>query len=66
MNFKKLAVVALGMGAVASSFATGSGVDVTSTVTSITDQLAPIGLIGGAVLGVFVALKGYKWVRRAL
>lgn len=62
--FKKIAAVAA-MGLVSvSSFA--AGVDVTSTVTAIGDQLAPIGLIGAAVLGVFVALKGYKWVRRAL
>ena len=61
---KKIALTLAAVAASASSFA--AGVDVTSTVTAISDQLTPIGLIGAAVLGIFVALKGYKWVRRAL
>ncbi|MEO7702916.1 MAG: major capsid protein [Opitutus sp.] len=48
-----------------SAFATGE-VDVTSVVTSITGALVPIGSIGLAVLGVLVAIKIYKWVRRAM
>jgi hypothetical protein len=43
-----------------------AAVDVTSTVSEITGALAPIGLIGAAVLGVLVAVKIYKWVRRAM
>lgn len=43
-----------------------AAVDVAATVTDITAQLAPIGLIATAVLGVFVGLKAFKWVRRAL
>ncbi len=39
-------------------------------VTSVTDQIAaavtPIGLIGAGVLLVFVTIKTYKWVRRAM
>lgn len=41
-------------------------VDVADTVTDITAAATPIGLIGGAVLGVLVAVKIYKWVRRAM
>ena len=41
-------------------------VDVSGVVTKITAQLAPIGLIGVAVLGVVVAVMAFKWVRRAL
>lgn len=46
--------------------ATSTAVDVAATVTSIGDQLVPIGLVGAAVLGVIVAVKAFKWVRRAL
>jgi len=62
---KNLALVAL-----VSSFAVSpvfaAAVDVTATVTDIAAQMAPIGLIAMAVLGVFVGLKAFKWVRKAL
>ncbi len=61
---KKLAlVVASALGSVG---AFAAAVDVTATVTDIAAQAAPIGLIGAAVLLIFVGLKGFKWVRRAL
>lgn len=60
---KKMAVLGLASG-VAPVFA--AAVDVTATVTDIGAQLAPIGLIAMAVLGVFVGLKAFKWVRKAL
>ena len=46
--------------------AQAAAVDVSATVTDIGAQLVPIGLIGIAVLGIFVAVKAFKWVRRAL
>lgn len=64
MNFKKLGVLATAALGTVSSFA--AAVDVTSVVTDITANLAPIASIGAAVLGVAVALKAYKWIRRAL
>lgn len=39
---------------------------VTDVVTGISNQLVPISLIALAVLGIFIALKSWKWVRRAL
>jgi len=48
----------------AQSFA--AAIDVADVVTDIGAQIAPIALIGGAVLLVFVAIKAFKWVRRAL
>jgi len=60
---KKLFAVVASTAAVASQAA---GIDVTTTVTTITDQLAPIALIGAAVLGVTVAIKAYHWIRKAL
>lgn len=50
----------------APAFAVATPVDVTDTVANIAAQLTPIGLVATAVLGIFVAIKAYKWVRRAL
>lgn len=48
--------------------ATGAqaAIDVTSVVSEIDDTVAPIGLIGAAVLLVVVAVAAFKWVRRAI
>jgi Inovirus Coat protein B len=43
-----------------------AGIDVSSVVTVIADQAAPIALIGGAVLAIVVGVKAFKWVRAAL
>ncbi len=61
---KKIAfVLASALGSVG-SFA--AAVDVAAVVTDIGAQATPIGLIGGAVLLIFVGVKGFKWVRKAL
>lgn len=44
----------------------GGGVDVSDVVSAIQGAATPIGLIGGAVLTILVAIKVYKWVRRAM
>ena len=43
-----------------------AAIDVTGVVTEINDTVAPIGLIGAAVLLVVVAVAAFKWVRRAI
>lgn len=43
-----------------------AAVDVAAVVTDIGAQLTPIGLIGAAVLLVYVGVKAFKWVRGAL
>lgn len=43
-----------------------AAIDVTAVVTDIAAQLGPIGLIGSAVLLVFVGIKSFKWVRASL
>lgn len=66
---KRAALAAVGTTALASApaFASGgAGVDVGSVVSAINAALDPIGNIGVAVLGVLVAIKVYKWVRRAM
>lgn len=63
MNRRSL--VALGLlGAAGASQA--AAVDVAAVVTDIGAQMAPIGLIGSAVLLVYVGVKAFKWVRAAL
>lgn len=68
----KLSILATAIGLTAVSLApmaasaAGTAVDVTDTVSTIGLQLAPIGLVGVACLGVYVAVKAFHWVRRAL
>lgn len=70
MKSKGLTLAALLLAAMASfpAFAGGGGssVDVGGVVTAINDAVGPIGQIGAAVLLVLVAIKVYKWVRRAM
>lgn len=67
-NSQTLALrTAVAAGAVAAaSAANAAAVDVASVVTDIGAQAAPIGLIGGAVLLIYVGVKAFKWVRGAL
>ena len=43
-----------------------AAVDVTALVTDINAQMAPITSLATAVLTVFVGIKAFHWVRRAL
>lgn len=60
--FSRVGLVAL-LGA--SGGAMAAPVDVAAVVTDIGAQIAPIVLIGGAVLLVLVSIKAFKWVRAA-
>ena len=64
-NLYRGAMGAVALAGASLASATSTAVDVTATVTSIADQLVPIGLIGTAVLAVIVAVKAFKWIRRA-
>ena len=46
--------------------ANAAAVDVSAVVTDIAAQAAPIAAIGAAVLLIYVGIKAFKWVRRAL
>ena len=59
------AVAAAGV-AIAAGAANAEAIDVGAVVTDIAAQAAPIALIGGAVLVVYVGVKAFKWVRGAL
>lgn len=65
MNFKNKAAL-LGTALVLAAGNAAAVVDVTAVTTAISDTLAPIGLIGAGVLLVLVAVKTYKWIRRAM
>jgi Inovirus Coat protein B len=54
------------MALAAASTASHAVVDVSGVVTEIQGTIAPIGLIGAAVLIVCVTIAAYKWIRRAM
>ncbi|MBA2675548.1 major capsid protein [Ramlibacter sp.] len=60
-----LGAVALA-GSVGAHAAAGSAVDVTDAVGTIGAQLTSISAVGGAVFGVIVVIKAWKWIRRAM
>ena len=60
---KVLGVSTLGF---AGASAQAAAVDVAAVVTDIAAQSAPISLVGSAVLLVFVGVKAFQWVRKAL
>jgi hypothetical protein len=63
---KVRSLVAGGAALAVSVASQAAAVDVTSTVTEIGAQAAPIALVAGAVLAIHVGVKAFKWVRRAL
>lgn len=63
-NAKTATVIAVGIASASS--ANAAAVDVTAVVADIGAQAAPIGLIGAAVLLIYVGVKAFQWVRRAL
>lgn len=52
--------------ATATAAAQAAPVDVGAVVTAINDAVAPITLIGGAILVVAVTAKVFKWVKGAM
>jgi hypothetical protein len=51
---------------VLASPAFAAAVDVSDVVTDIGLQVTPITAIGGGILLLLVAIKAFKWVRRAM
>lgn len=50
----------------AAAAANAAAIDVTAVTTDIAAQAAPVAAIGAAVLLLFVGIKAFKWVRRAM
>lgn len=46
--------------------ANAAAIDVASVTTDIAAQAAPVAAIGAAVLLLYVGIKAFKWVRKAL
>lgn len=63
---KLAALAVIGLGMTASLPASAAAIDVAAVVTDIGAQAVPVGLIGGAVLLIYLAVKAFKWVRAAL
>lgn len=63
-NAKTGAAIAIGVASATS--ANAAAVDVAAVVSDISAQAAPIGLIGAAVLLIYVGVKAFQWVRKAL
>ncbi|MDP4076908.1 major capsid protein [Acidovorax sp. A1169] len=68
ITFRKPALQAIVASALlaAATASQAAAVDVASVVTDIAAQAAPIGLIGAAVLLIYVGVKAFQWVRKAL
>lgn len=65
MSMKKI-VAAAGGALVAGVASAQSAIDVSSTVTGIGNQLTSVLSVGGAILGIVVAIVAFRWVRRVL
>ena len=63
--FKYLPAMAL-VAVSSTSFAATTPIDVTAVTDAVAAVATPVGLIGAAVLILTVAIKSYKWVRRAM
>lgn len=63
---KTTAVIAVATAGASSVPSHAAAVDVTAVVTDIAAQATPIAAIGAAVLLIFVGVKAFKWVRKAL
>ena len=63
---KTVQMLALVVLAVFANLAQAGAIDVTAVTTDIAAQAAPIGLVGTAVMLIFLAVKAFKWVRRAM
>ncbi len=64
-KFIQRGLVAVGVLATVGA-ANAGAIDVSAVTTEISAQLAPIGLIGAAVMLIIVAIKAFKWVRAAM
>lgn len=63
---KLAALAAVGLALTATQPAMAAAIDVADVVTDIGAQAVPVGLIGGAVLLIYLAVRAFKWVRSAL
>lgn len=63
-NAKTATVIAIGVASAGSAQA--APIDVSGVVSAVEATAGPVALIGTAILLVFVGVKAFQWVRRAL
>jgi len=63
---KEKAIIGTAAIAAVAAPAANAAIDVSSVTSEIAATAAPIGLIGGAILVMWVGVKAYKWVRAAM
>lgn len=64
MHTRRTALLAAAM--LAASQVNAAAIDVAAVTTDIAAQAAPVAAIGAAVLLLYVGIKAFKWVRKAL
>lgn len=57
---------AVALASMSNANAAGSGIDVSSVVSTITDGVTTVSSIGLAVLSLVVVIKVFKWARSAM
>lgn len=57
---------AAGVALLAAGASRAAAIDVSDITTDIAAQATPVAAIGAAVLLLFVGIKAFKWVRKAL
>lgn len=62
----RLLPAGMGVFALASAGAANAAIDTTSIVTEISGLGTAVAAIGGAILLILVAIKGWKLIRRAM
>jgi carbohydrate-selective porin OprB len=65
-NKNRFVPAVIGAGALIAASASNAAIDVSSVTTEIGGLAAPIAAIGAAILLIFVGLKGWKLIRRAM
>ncbi|PUA99151.1 virion coat protein B [Acidovorax sp. 107] len=66
MQTRRAAQIAAASALVLASQSHAAAIDVTPVTADISAQAAPVAAIGAAVLVLFVGIKAFKWVRKAL
>lgn len=65
-NLRKLSIGAMVAGVAAAASTAHAAMDTTGITTALTDAGTAVGVVGAAVLIVYVGIKAFKMVRGAL
>lgn len=65
-NKNRFLPAAIGVGALAAASVSNAAIDTTDIVSEISGLGTAVAAIGGAILLILVAIKGWKLIRRAM